>query len=360
MKRPALVLSLALSLAAGQAAAAPTPAEMYAQVSPSVWRVTTYDRDGLPFGQGSGVVVGPETVVTNCHVLRQAKKVAVRQDKTTLPATLSHWDVQRDVCQLKVAGLKSPAVALGDTTQLKVGQNVYAIGHPMALELTMSAGLVSSFRRNESGQLILIQTSAAISSGSSGGGLFDGNGKLLGLTTIGSVAADTQNLNFAIPVDWVRELPERHARLAAAASASAPASGADATVAKAEPATGTVTAAAPSATPSVATTPAATSPTPVPAPAAPAPAPAGRASALDDSSRLPYANALMRERYSQFLTRPLPRAFVISEGGDWRVAWGRPAGTAGSPAERAMKECEALKRGRCFVYAVDNEVVYRP
>jgi hypothetical protein len=68
----------------------------------------------------------------------------------------------------------------------------------------------------------------------------------------------------------------------------------------------------------------------------------------------------MRERYSQFLTRPLPRAFVISEGGDWRVAWGRPSGTTGSPSERAMKECEALKRGRCFVYAVDNEVVYRP
>lgn len=316
------------------AAHALTPAEMYSQVSPSVWRVTTYDRDGLPLGQGSGVVVGPEAVVTNCHVLRRAQRVAVRHEKTTITATLTHWDVQRDVCQLKAAGLSAPAVAFADTARLSVGQDVYAIGHPKGLELTMSAGLISSFRRNENSQLVLIQTSAAVSAGSSGGGLFDSEGRLLGLVTIGSVGADTQNLNFAIPVDWVRDLPERHARLNAPAKA---ASGA--------------TAGASEATASAA--------------AKPAVAPAGSqretaSAALNDLSRLPYANDRMRERYSQFLTRPLPRAFVISEGGDWRLAWGKPAtGSAGLPAERAMKECEALKRGRCFVYAVDNEVVYR-
>lgn len=317
------------------AAHALTPAEMFSRVSPSVWRVTTYDRDGLPLGQGSGVVVGPDAVVTNCHVLRRAQKVSVRHEKTTLTATLSHWDVQRDVCQLKVQGLSAPTVTFADTARLTVGQDVYAIGHPKGLELTMSAGLISSFRRNESSQLVLIQTSAAVSAGSSGGGLFDGTGRLIGLVTIGSVGADTQNLNFAIPVDWVRELPERHTRLnapaAAASGATAAASGAAA---------------------------------PAPSPAKPAPAPAGgkgeTTTALTDLSRLPYANDRMRERYSQFLTRPLPRAFVISEGGDWRLAWGKPsAGSSGLPAERAMKECEALKRGRCFIYAVDNEVVYQ-
>ncbi|MGY4827270.1 S1C family serine protease [Sphaerotilaceae bacterium SBD11-9] len=350
-----LRLSSLLALVAGSATcAAMTPAEMYARVSPSVWRVTTYDRDGLPFGQGSGVVVGPESVVTNCHVLRLAQKVAVHQGKTTLTATLSHWDVQRDVCQLKVAGLQAPAVALGDSAQLKVGQEVYAIGNPRGFELTMSAGLVSSFRRNESNQLVLIQTSAAISAGSSGGGLFDGNGRLLGLTTIGSVGADTQNLNFAIPVDWVRELPERHARLSRPAqdAASAPSTA----VASTEPA---------AAPPQPPLTTVARAPVPVPAPAPVAPAvPTATQAAsgrdITNLALLPYASERMRERYSQFLTRPLPRAFVVSESGDWRVTWGMPAGTAGSPAERAMKECEALKRGRCFVYAVDNEVVFRP
>ncbi len=324
-------LAAAGVLLAVGAAHALTPAEMYAQVSPSVWRVTTYDRDGLPLGQGSGVVIGPEAVVTNCHVLRQAQRVAVRHEKTTITAALTHWDVQRDVCQLKAPGLAAPAVAFGDTTRASVGQDVYAIGHPKGLELTMSAGLISSFRRNENSQLVLIQTSAAVSAGSSGGGLFDAAGRLLGLVTIGSVGADTQNLNFAIPVDWVRDLPERHARLNAPAKA----------------ASGATAAASGAAAPAV------------------GPAPAGgnreTTTALNDLNRLPYANERMKERYSQFLTRPLPRAFVISEGGDWRLAWGKASGnTTGLPAERAMKECEALKRGRCFVYAVDNEVVYRP
>ena len=94
----------------------------------------------------------------------------------------------------------------------------------------MSAGLVSSLRRNAAGQLVLIQTSAAISGGSSGGGLFDANGMLVGLTTLGSVSGDAQNLNFAIPSDWVRELPARHAAAAASATGSnAAASGGAAT-----------------------------------------------------------------------------------------------------------------------------------
>ncbi|MBL0728647.1 S1C family serine protease [Piscinibacter sp. HJYY11] len=334
--RPAFAARVVAAVVAGLAlgtAQAMTPTEMYNQVSPSVWRVTTYDRDGLPLGQGSGVVIAPEAVVTNCHVLSRAMKVSVRDGKTSLPAKLTHWDPQRDVCQLKVPGLQAPAVVLGDTSQAKVGQDVYTIGAPQGLERTISAGLLSAFRRNENNQLVTIQTSAAISGGSSGGGLFDANGRLLGLITKGMFGGTAQNLNFAIPVDWVRELPDRHARLNAPAQAASAASGAAAPAPAgdtAKPATTTTTSSRETA-------------------------------ALNDLSRLPYANDRMRERYSQFLTRPLPRAFVISEGGDWRLAWGKPTGGASAPpAERAMKECEALKRGRCFVYAVDNEVVYRP
>lgn len=201
-------------------ARAMTAEQVYAKVSPSVWRVTTYDVDNLPMGQGSGVVVGATEVVTNCHVLAKAKRVAVRREKESLDAKLTLWDVKRDLCQLTVTGLKAPAVALGDASRIVVGQNVFAIGNPKGLDLTMSAGLVSSLRRNDAGQLVLIQTSAAISSGSSGGGLFDDEGRLIGLTTL-QATGDAQNLNFAIPVDWVRELPQRHAAAAAAASSPA-------------------------------------------------------------------------------------------------------------------------------------------
>lgn len=218
-------LACALSLAGSAvAAAALSPAEVYALVAPSVWRVVTYDVDGLPLSQGSAVVVGPEALATNCHVLAKAKRVVVRHEKTTFDARLDLWDTARDLCQLRAPGLPAAPVRIAPTATVVVGENVYAIGTPRGLELTMSAGLVSSLRKNGNGQVVLVQTSASISGGSSGGGLFDDSGALVGLTTIGSVTGDAQNLNFAIPADWIVDLPDRHARLSKKSPASAPAS----------------------------------------------------------------------------------------------------------------------------------------
>ena len=199
-----------------------TPAELFAQVSPSVWRVLTLDADGLVLGQGSAVVVAPGLLVTNCHVLARARRVQLRRDgqATATPARLSLWDVQRDLCQLEASGLTAPFVTLGSASTAAVGQPAYAIGHPKGLDLTMSAGLVSSMRRNAAGQLVLLQTSAAVSGGSSGGGLFNEAGELLGLTAIASITGDAQNLNFAIPADWIKDLPRRHAAARAAESAA--------------------------------------------------------------------------------------------------------------------------------------------
>lgn len=306
-----------------------TPAQVYAKVSPSVWKVLTYDVDGLPLGQGSAVVIGDETLVTNCHVLRQAKRVDVRRETVTVLAKLDMWDVQRDLCQLRAKGLTAPVVNLSASSRLLVGQEVFAIGNPKGLDLTLSSGLISSLRRDDKERLVLIQTSAAISGGSSGGGLFDSEGMLLGLTTLGSVTGDAQNLNFAIPVDWIRELPERHARLSSQAAAAAPAQ----------------------------------APAPATAPVPARPAPPGQYAALDDDSRLPFANERMRATYRTFLSQPMPRAFVISQGGAFQLAsglFGASAGEHGDPAWRALKQCERYGRGACFVYAVNDRVVYRP
>lgn len=223
----AFTAATAFTALAAPPAAAMSPAEVFAQVAPSVWRVQTLDADGLLLGQGSAVVVAPGQLVTNCHVLARARKVQLRREGSAaaVPARLVLWDVQRDLCQLEAQGLPAPAVALAPKVGAAVGQPAYAIGHPKGLDLTMSAGLVSSFRRNEAGQLVLVQTSAAISGGSSGGGLFNEQGELLGLTTIASVSGDAQNLNFAIPADWIRDLPRRHtaARAAEAAKPVVPA-----------------------------------------------------------------------------------------------------------------------------------------
>ncbi|MEY4415615.1 MAG: hypothetical protein RIQ53_2908 [Pseudomonadota bacterium] len=205
---------------AGDAGPALSPAQVYARVAPSVWRVQSLDAQGLPLGQGSGVVIARGRVVTNCHVLAHARRVQLRRDgpEPGIAARLEAWDPPRDLCLLDAPGIAdAPAVERVPTTGVVVGQTAYAIGHPKGLDLTMSAGLVSSLRRNTAGQLVLVQTSAAISGGNSGGGLFDERGRLIGLTTMVLVAADAQNLNFAIPADWIGELPRRHAQRQAAA-----------------------------------------------------------------------------------------------------------------------------------------------
>jgi hypothetical protein len=312
----ARVAVLALAALAVAPACALTGEQVYAKVSGAVWRVRTYDGDNLPLAQGSAVVVAAGAAVTNCHVLAKAKRVSLQREKEAFDATLELWDPKRDVCQLKVANLKATPAVLGDSSKVAVGQNVFAIGNPKGLELTMSAGLVSSLRRNPAGQLVLIQTSAAISGGSSGGGLFDDQARLVGLTTIGSVTGDAQNLNFAIPAQWVSELPQRHAQAKAAQSVAGGAAATAADFAR-----------------------------------------------IDDIDKLPFATERMRERYRYFLTRPLPRAFVISEGGDWRLASGAESAdpqSPGAPAERALRECEKARTGRCIVYAIDDRVVWRP
>jgi hypothetical protein len=205
-----------------------TAAELYARLQPSVWVVRTYDKDDLPLSQGSAVVIASESLVTNCHVLRKAKRVEVTHVRTVWPAILEQWDTARDLCRLKASGMMAAAVPLADNSKVVVGQPVYALGTPAGMELTMSTGIVSALRHDGTQGLTAIQTSAAISEGSSGGGLFDDQGRLLGITTA-FVGGNAQNLNLALPVSMVRELPERHAA-AQAAKLAAPKVGISSTV----------------------------------------------------------------------------------------------------------------------------------
>lgn len=182
-----------------------TPEQIFAQGSPSVVVVDIFDAKGKSIGLGSGVVIGSGQVITNCHVAQKGKGLQVRQSGKTFKATLQYADPDRDLCQLNVPDLQVTPVTLGTAKKLMVGQRVYAIGAPAGLELTLSEGLISSLRMYEGSQYI--QTSAAISPGSSGGGLFDDQGRLIGITTFYLAAG--QNLNFALPVDWISELPKR-------------------------------------------------------------------------------------------------------------------------------------------------------
>lgn len=113
-------------------------------------------------------------------------------------------DEDRDICAISVPELKVAPVQIGSAYSLEIGERVFAIGSPRGLETTLSEGIISGKR--SIGSNIYIQTTAPISPGSSGGGLFDAHGKLVGLPAF--FLRDGQQLNFALPVEWVKELLE--------------------------------------------------------------------------------------------------------------------------------------------------------
>lgn len=162
---------------------------------------------------GSGVIIAPEFVATNCHVIGDATRIIVRtanEDQrinqySGLSAVFNDGNSNQDLCLLEVEGLEAPEnpIKIRTYDSLSIGEDVYAVGNPIGLDLVMSAGIIAQLR--DDGQRE-IQTDAAISGGSSGGGLFDRNGNLVGLTTAGYVPEEgevLQNLNFAIPADWI-------------------------------------------------------------------------------------------------------------------------------------------------------------
>jgi S1-C subfamily serine protease len=164
-------------------------------------------KGGQQIVQGSGVVIRPERVITNCHVVGDADTVKVRQAARVYDARFEFGDTDptRDLCQLLVPGLEAPAVPLGESKKLKVGRRVFALGAPLGLDLTLSEGIVSGMRSHQ--DAAYLQVTTPISPGSSGGALFDDAGDLVGLTTFGTRIG--QNVNFAVPVEWIKELPNR-------------------------------------------------------------------------------------------------------------------------------------------------------
>ncbi len=131
----------------------------------------------------------------------------VGREEAFVPSAVFGGDADKDFCVRDAGGLSGKPAQQGRAADLNVGDPVYAVGAPQGLELSISDGIVSQLR---GGQPPLIQTTAAISPGSSGGGLFDGEGRLVGLTT--RYIEGGQNLNFAIPVEWVGEVkPGRRA-----------------------------------------------------------------------------------------------------------------------------------------------------
>ncbi len=186
-------------------------AALFAQASQSVVRVNAVGANERPIRIGSGVVTERGGVITNCHVALGGGQLKVVHASGSFDARVSVADEEHDLCKLDVAGLSAPPVPVGRASSLAVGQKVYAIGSPQGLDLTLSDGMVSSLRTVKDGSII--QTTAPVSPGSSGGGLFDEFGQLVGIVTFQS--ASGQNLNFAVPAEWIGTLANTSATGAA-------------------------------------------------------------------------------------------------------------------------------------------------
>jgi S1-C subfamily serine protease len=176
----------------------PDASDVFRRSSPAVVTITTAS------GFGSGVLIDATgVIVTNLHVVQSATKVAVKLSNGDVYDDVAavDFDARKDLVLLKIKGFKLPVVELGDSDSVSVGNPVYAIGAPQGLELTISQGIVSGLRDSGDGYRV-VQTTAAISPGSSGGGLFDETGRLVAITTYRIKGGE--NLNFAIPVNYVR------------------------------------------------------------------------------------------------------------------------------------------------------------
>jgi serine protease Do len=348
------LLALALSLSSNSFAQSPLSAkEFYQRTAPSVWLVNTFDADGIPLGTGSAVIIAPGQLITNCHVIEKAKRVTVRQAENRHEATLRFIDVERDLCQLQTTTLRAPGVVIGNSDKIAVGDQAYTLGNPQGLSLTLAEGLISALRNNSEGKLMAIQTTAAISQGSSGGGLFDAQGRLVGITTW--QVRNGQNLNFAVPINWLNELEQRSQ--AALNSRRTQINSTHAVAANTNPVAPPTPANSNSAQSANAqrVRPVEVVNRMLLPPTAFAP--------IEDISGVEKAGGRCPKTYEEYLTRPLPRAFAIATNGKCTQSWTTTPGKGAAsqspdPAVRALANCEAWHGQGCRIYSIDGAVVW--
>ena len=197
--------------------------ELFENASPSVCYITTktrqrsfwnYNITEVPSGSGSGFVWDKNGhIITNYHVIKGATQAIVAlADGESYQASLVGVAKEKDLAVLKI---EAPASALiptpvGTSSNIRVGQSVYAIGNPFGLDQTLTTGVVSALDREINSQAGVpirgvIQTDAAINPGNSGGPLLDSRGQLIGVNTaIYSPSGASAGIGFSIPVDVVR------------------------------------------------------------------------------------------------------------------------------------------------------------
>lgn len=183
--------------------------EIFAKASPAVFYIEVFSEGySYAFASGSGFFISSGGIaVTNAHVIEGASsaKIHTSDGKIYEVETVLAVSTALDIALLKIKGSQFPFLKLGDPATLRTAQRIYCIGSPLGMENTISDGLVSSpIRKYEIAEnRELIQISAAISRGSSGGALLNEYGEVVGITTYSTYG---QNLNFAVPISDMSQL----------------------------------------------------------------------------------------------------------------------------------------------------------
>ena len=151
------------------------------------------------YSLGTGVVVDRGKVVTACHVLRGGARVAVLYAGLRHSAVARNTSAERDICLLRVPTLEAPPVVLRPTSRLAIGEDVGAIGFSAGARVHYVHGVVERLHRYDGG--VVVQGSAAFTSGASGGGLFDADKRLVGILMFRMRGAGAQY--FSVPVEWM-------------------------------------------------------------------------------------------------------------------------------------------------------------
>ena len=203
--------------------------EIAAKAQPSVVAITTEQMvstnswfgNYVQSGAGSGVIISQDGYILTCaHVVNGATNIKVQlPDDTEYTATVVGADTTSDIAVVKIDATGLSAATIGDSDALAVGELAVAVGNPLGtLSGTVTDGIISAVNRSvevESNEMSLIQTDAAISPGNSGGGLFNGQGELIGIvnaksgsTTNTGEATNAEGLGFAIPINTAMDIAQ--------------------------------------------------------------------------------------------------------------------------------------------------------
>jgi serine protease Do len=178
--------------------------ETQLRLAPSVMKIEVLTSAG--YGLGSGVLIGPQELVTNCHVTRQAMAVNVLQGGLRHAATAQASSVAQDLCLLHVPGLEGQPVAMASAASLTHRQPLLGIGFSGGLGVQFVEGELVSLNRMGPGENhgSVIRSSNYFNSGASGGGLFDAQGRLVGVLTFRLRGGQAHY--FSVPADWIDPL----------------------------------------------------------------------------------------------------------------------------------------------------------